>query len=311
MTDCELEVWLVDLRRSTAALLALESEMPRLTGDDRARAAGRGERIATYVALRLVLEHTFGTRLCGRPISRAAAGRPALDGLGGDFSLSHVSGAALIATLRGGHAGIFRVGVDLERPREIRMTDSRRQRIEAAAEWIGADGGMDGTGVGPPLPEAGPQRFLVAWVRLEAYVKARGTTMARMLTAAGAVGGDPPSSAAAFRLRLSALGVGAAESQDADLQHGSSKSPVHTADLPPSGSPEFSSRVAPARVVRASVFDLELTPPLLGACVVCRGDIPARSAGDETAPLASAPRVRLLPDDLASLRGLTGDGRTE
>lgn len=179
-------IWHVDLAQSTDALLALEAETPRLAASDHDRAARLGggdpehplarERCAAYVALRLALEQAFGrASVRGSEMVRTALGRPSLAGCPGDFSLAHSAGHALIGVV---HQGA--IGVDLEQCRLIRMTEARRSAIERAGACLD---------LAAPLPQAAPARFLTAWVRLEAFAKAQRTSMARILTATGALGG--------------------------------------------------------------------------------------------------------------------------
>jgi 4'-phosphopantetheinyl transferase len=97
------------------------------------------------------------------------------------FSLSHARGVALIGLTPAGT-----IGVDVERTREVRIAAERRAAIEAAGAALGASLAGDGN-----------TRFLHAWVRLEAYAKADGCGIGRLLT------------------QLSNLGVAAAERADA------------------------------------------------------------------------------------------------
>ncbi len=268
LTTHRIAVWHVDLARSTDALLALEQETPRLAPDDRRRAAQQGQgdsghpgarqRLAAYVAMRLVLERAFGTGVRGVTMTRSTQGRPSLAGLGGDFSLAHVADHALIAIALHGS-----VGVDLERSRPVRMTARRQAAIEQAAALLHEDAS---------LPTAAPDRFLTAWVRLEAYAKARHIGMARLLTAIGAMGGAAPGSVVDIAGRLRAL----ADRSD-------------PASLDPSG--EVPGGLAEAAAV---IDDLALPQGLYGATAWVR---PGHSVG-----LLQPPMLQRLPGDLAGLR---------
>lgn len=267
-----IDVWHVDLARGAEALLELEQQTPRLAQDDHHRAAllGRGDsdhpaarqRRAVYVAMRLVLEQAFGAGVRGGPITRSALGRPSISGLRGDFSLAHVADHALIAVVAGGS-----VGVDLERTRPVRMDARRQAAIERAAALLGVEA---------PLPQIAPGRFLMAWVRLEAYAKARHTGMARLLTAIGAMGGDAPSSTEDLARRLGALGNrdGAGLAQ----QDGEPRGGAH----------------ACVELATAVVRDLALPEGLFGAIALAG----TGAAGGLQQPLTP----RQLPDDLAGLR---------
>ena len=74
-----MELWLVDLQAAAPALEGLERQTPRLSADDRTRAGrlhDRGERrqrLAAYIALRIVIERMGGAqvrrpRLCRNKI---------------------------------------------------------------------------------------------------------------------------------------------------------------------------------------------------------------------------------------------------
>lgn len=271
LTTHRIAVWHVDLARSTDALLALEQETPRLAPGDHSRAAQQGhgdsghpgarQRLAAYVAMRLVLERAFGTGVRGVTMTRStegqASGRPSLAGLGGDFSLAHVADHALIAI-----APFGSVGVDLERSRSVRMTARRQTAIEQAAAILHE---------AAPLPAATPDRFLTAWVRLEAYAKARHIGMARLLTAIGAMGGAAPGSAEDIAGRLRAL------ADRCDL-----------ASLDRSGA-------GPGGLAQAAaVHDLALPQGLFGAT--------AWAGTGHAADLRQPPMLQRLPADLAGLR---------
>lgn len=205
-------VWLVDMTHATDALLALEAETPRLAANDHQRAAVQGggdashprarERRAVYVALRLLLERAFGAQAVrGRAWLRSDLGRPSLPGLPGDFSLAHIPGHALIGVTRRGS-----IGVDIERRRTVRMAAARQEAIVRAAQALDPDLPLPaGPPTSPqPLP---PDRLLAAWVRLEAFAKAQRVGMARVLTAAGALGGAGALRDRELRQRLCALGM--------------------------------------------------------------------------------------------------------
>jgi 4'-phosphopantetheinyl transferase len=179
------ELWLVDLGRAAPALQALETVEPRLSPDDRARARQltgprrRRDRLSAYIALRIALERLVGGRVRGAAFVRSAVGKPSLAQGSAAFSLSHSDGLALIGVTRTGA-----IGVDLERARSVRASAHHQHLIVAA-----------GRGLAPmPLPaqnvgEAHRQAaFLQAWSRLEAFAKARGRGLARLLADVGARG---------------------------------------------------------------------------------------------------------------------------
>jgi len=170
------ELWLVDLRRAGPALRALERACPRLSPGDRRRARRlgqgreRSDRLAAYVALRLLLERADGPRIRGREFLRSGSGKPRLRG-GAAFSLAHTGSLALIGIT---HARA--IGIDLEPARPVRVSPRRRAEIVAAARGL----------AGAPLDaEDGDGAFLQAWSRLEAYAKAHGEGLDRVLAQLG------------------------------------------------------------------------------------------------------------------------------
>lgn len=167
------ELWLVDLSAAADLLEAIEVETPRLAGDDQQRVAAvaaapvRAERRAAYIALRILIERAFGERFRRVAFDRSPNGKPSLPSAPGDFSLSHVPGAALI-----GLAAQGTIGVDLERARNVLVSDERRRRIEAAAAALAP---------ATALPADRESRFVQSWVRLEAVVKAEGSGIGKVL----------------------------------------------------------------------------------------------------------------------------------
>ena len=190
------ELWLVDLEQAAPALEALEADEPRLSSDDRARARQftdprqRRDRLAAYIAVRIALERMAGARVRKAAFVRSPGGKPSLAQGPAAFSLSHSDGLALIGVTRRGE-----IGVDLERARSVRVS-ARHQRLIVAAGRGLAD---------MPLPahgarEGNPQEaFLQAWSRLEAFAKAHGRGLARLLVDVGVrgrTGGSGPATPA-------------------------------------------------------------------------------------------------------------------
>ncbi len=178
-TRSDIEIWLVDLEKSAQALETLEEDTPRLAADECKRADAisdlreRRHRLATYTALRIVLERIAGPGVRGLPFARHPGGKPRLDLGCVEFSLAHIDGLALI-----GVSSKPPLGVDLERMRPVKMTPRRLAEISA----IGA--GLSDK----PLPTLGERTFLQAWARLEAFAKARGRGLAQTLTDVGVRG---------------------------------------------------------------------------------------------------------------------------
>ena len=170
------ELWLVDLDAAAGALRDSEA-VARLSLDDVDRieriasAGAREERRLTYIALRLLLERACGAGARRLDFVRSSTGRPSLPGWNGAFSLSHAAGFALIAIAARG-----RIGVDLEREREVTFSSARRAEIVAAAEALAP---------GAPLPDEPDVRVIQAWVRLEAVAKAEGAGIGAVLERLG------------------------------------------------------------------------------------------------------------------------------
>ncbi len=99
------------------------------------------------------------------------------------FSLSHSGARALV-----GISPQADIGVDIEGPREPKISGSRRDAIIAAGIALAA---------GAPLGGATEeQQFLQAWVRLEAIAKCSGRGMGRLLGELGIIGGGDRTSVA-------------------------------------------------------------------------------------------------------------------
>jgi len=168
-----MELWLVDLHRAGPALEALEREVPRLSADDRTRAARLSEpgerrhRLAAYMALRIALERMGGVVVRGEPFNRAEGGKPHLGKAAPSFSLSHTGGLALLGVARSRP-----IGVDLEAHRCLRMSPRRRREILAIGAGLAQRSINDGADAAPTLQ---------AWCRLEAYAKATGQGVGRIL----------------------------------------------------------------------------------------------------------------------------------
>lgn len=165
------ELWLVDVADAGPALAALEDAVPRLSKDERQRAAelsrhGKEWRLLR-VALRLLLERAVGPRLRGVPFRTTARGKPELPwDAGVCFSLSHSGRHGIIAIASS------EVGVDIEHDRRVQFPPDRQAAMQAAARAL-VSASSD------PGPE--PLAILQAWVRLEAWGKARGSGVGALL----------------------------------------------------------------------------------------------------------------------------------
>ncbi|MDX2308341.1 MAG: hypothetical protein NW216_08900 [Hyphomicrobium sp.] len=176
------EVWFADLDAAAPALAELDRraalvdqrECATLTSEYGATST---RKLAARRALRFAIHVQFGESFRARPIVLGPRGKPAIDGLPGDFSLSHSGRWLLIATTRAP-----RIGVDLEaeRPsaRPVSMSRARQDAIVAAARLVATE---------PPAITD----FFVAWVHLEAVAKATGLGIGPTLSALGVRGRVP------------------------------------------------------------------------------------------------------------------------
>jgi 4'-phosphopantetheinyl transferase len=181
-------VWLVDLDRSAAVLEAYAAATGCLSADDRERASEVGdarlarERLATTAALRWALEGLLGTTVRGLAFERHPEGKPYLPERATAFNISHSGGFALIVVAERGA-----VGIDLETLRPIQMGSPHRERIVAAGEGlVGHHPRVSATAA------AADQDTLQGWARLEAYGKARGVGVARVMGELGLRGAASP-----------------------------------------------------------------------------------------------------------------------
>lgn len=158
-------VWWTALDRPATATLGPE----RLAADERRRAVGLRVEAArrTYVAGRTLLRAVLAELLATEPGRLAFAvgehGRPRLaspEGTGLDFNLSHSHGLIAAAVCRGG-----RVGLDLERLREVPSAERLARRFFSPAELAAV------------LTRTATERdraFLAVWTAKEAWLKATG-----------------------------------------------------------------------------------------------------------------------------------------
>lgn len=171
--EARLAVWLVDLVAAKTLLGASPFREALTLPDAMAeRLASGAPRDIAHIVLRIILTACVGRSAAFRPFLHAPGGKPALDLAPStsriEFSLAHCDSAAIVALSREGP-----VGVDLEAPRSVRISDHRRAMLIDAASSLAPD---------QPLPD-GPDeaRFLQAWVRLEALAKATGEGLGALL----------------------------------------------------------------------------------------------------------------------------------
>lgn len=175
----------------TAALLGEEARLPRLSDDERrtwtARLSGpRGVDdanawAASRIATRFVLESVVGERSARDvrrvPFDVSTSGKPHLPASGCHFSLSHCDGHALIAVSKHGE-----IGVDVERRRPLAFSLANRQRLIALAQALTQPVSED-NGADAEPGAADDASVLTAWVAIEAFAKASGTGVGRLLEA--------------------------------------------------------------------------------------------------------------------------------
>jgi 4'-phosphopantetheinyl transferase len=162
------ELWLADLASCGPALQAIEEARSLLPPE--CAAWDRNRRLA-HIALRLLIARS-GTNARGLPFAVSNAGKPSLPGAA-HFSLSHTGDYALIGLSRAGPLG---VDVEIE-GRTVRMSEERRERLRAAGARLA---------IGPLAP--GAAGLLQAFVRMEAFAKAEGSGLARLLGTLGVLG---------------------------------------------------------------------------------------------------------------------------
>jgi 4'-phosphopantetheinyl transferase len=178
--DRPVELWLVDLESTEGSLRALDGEFGLLSDEERGRAiadaASRRDmlRSTARLALRLLIARHFGEASARAPFQAGEHGKPMLAGLDGDFNVAHSGQYALIAL-----GGVSAIGVDLEIPRSLHLSEARRAAMADAAIRIAQ---------GAPLPDEEDARTLQAWARLEALAKADGTGIGRTLSQLGVWG---------------------------------------------------------------------------------------------------------------------------
>lgn len=165
-----VEVWFVDVARAGPALAALEDALPRLSADELERAAALGRNGGEWrlfrIALRLLLERIVGPRLRRVPFQTAPQGKPLMPwDAGVAFSLSHAGPYGLIAITD------REVGVDIEQDRPVQFPAHWQKAMLAAARALAAVSASSGPS----------QEILQAWVRLEAWGKARGSGIGVLL----------------------------------------------------------------------------------------------------------------------------------
>jgi 4'-phosphopantetheinyl transferase len=131
-------------------------------------AGARRDRRLTHVALRIALERRIGHGVRGAPLVRSASGEPSLPNCGANFSIAHTHGLAVVAISATGP-----IGIDIETTRLVRMPALRRAPIEQEAIRLAAGAPLSGRN--------DDERFLRAWVRIEAVAKARGTGVGPLL----------------------------------------------------------------------------------------------------------------------------------
>jgi 4'-phosphopantetheinyl transferase len=176
-----IDIWVIDLVSDPEALLGISRRLGLAPAAETGTAAGSAgttgqidvTRTAARIALRALLAGYVGLDLARAPFISSRTGKPRLAAMppGGttvEFSLAHAEAAAIVAVSRSGP-----VGVDIEGSREIRITPKRRKMlVDAAAALAPFDALPDGPN---------EERFLQAWVRLEAIAKATGEGLGALL----------------------------------------------------------------------------------------------------------------------------------
>lgn len=187
------EVWLVELDRSAEGLEMIERRSGRLSSEDFTHiAATRNPELArqrrlSSIASRLLIARCAGSGRFDRvAFRRLAGGKPVLADGGPAFSLAHGDGRAVVAV-----GNVEAIGVDIEPSRPLRMNGERRRLLIKAAATLTASedllGDVAGDAAARQAGDNDDQAVLRAWVRLEAYAKALGCGIGRILTEQGVI----------------------------------------------------------------------------------------------------------------------------
>jgi 4'-phosphopantetheinyl transferase len=145
-----------------------------LAADEQARAArfvferDRTRYAAGRAVLRIILGHYLERPPAGIAFRYEPNGKPALDGTDLSFNISHSDGEALFALTRG-----RRIGVDIERIRELAEMELLARRIFSPAER---------DLFGKRSADLRSETFFEGWTRKEALVKAVGAGLSMDLT---------------------------------------------------------------------------------------------------------------------------------
>jgi phosphopantetheinyl transferase len=140
-----------------------------------------GQKAEIWRAGRIALRESLARTISGadraeaeplsrRPFELTASGEPSLPDAPVAFSQSDAGPFLLIGVTFQG-----RIGVDLEQCRSFVMSPARQSRVIAVARHLDCNG-------------CEPLSLLQAWTRIEAFAKARGPGLARVLTELGLIG---------------------------------------------------------------------------------------------------------------------------
>ena len=199
---CRLAVWCIDLVRTQPVLTSWERHHNVLTAPE--AAFPEPARRTTRTALRFGLWMFAGEAVARQALTTMDQGRPRLSGAEAPvFSVSHSRDRAVIAI-----ADRDPLGVDIETPRSISLSQERRHQITGYARAVGLDV--------PDLESSGDvadDAFLRVWTQLEAIGKARGdgvmATLGALHDAADAPVDQPLAGLITEPCRLATLDIGA------------------------------------------------------------------------------------------------------
>lgn len=180
-----MQVYLADLDALHSALEQAEQTLHLLSPSELAWASSTRHdrwRRDTRIALRCLLVAAGATAARGALFAEDVHGKPGIGDGTVHFNVSHSAGRALIAVCVSSP-----VGVDLEATRRLGLEPRRRAMIVAAGAALA---GQPATA--PQSTTSGTEdeiaNFLQAWTQLEAFAKARGSGMARLLGELGIMG---------------------------------------------------------------------------------------------------------------------------
>jgi 4'-phosphopantetheinyl transferase len=167
----EVHVWEAPLTLADTDVKGLEENLPeheRVYADEFRFPGARRQYLISRGRLRELLSRYLGQRARDIRLVTEGEGKPVIEGDRSlDFNLSHSGDLVLYAVAAG-----IPVGVDVEKLRPM------PRALELARRFLSAEEYQE---LAATTPEQVSQQFFTMWVRREAYAKARGTSVWRVL----------------------------------------------------------------------------------------------------------------------------------